>query len=193
MNSLTELQAVYRAMPGRPVVLGEGKADHPRLLLLGEAPGGEEEKLGHPFVGKAGQHLNHFLAVLGIDRAELWITNVVKQRPVKISEKGRVSNRPPNRQEKALFTPLLMDELRLVAPEGIVTLGNTALQALLGKDALIGDDHGRWTKADGLPPIFALYHPAAVIYNRALLSTYEADLAALGRDLAAGTIGQTDI
>ena len=174
---------------GRRLVFGEGDSVSPRICLIGEAPGGQEEAQGRPFVGKAGQNLDRFLAAVGLRREEIWITNTVKVRPTRTSARGTVSNRPPNREELALFTPLLLEELRRLRPEWIVTLGNTALQALLGPDATVGDLHGRETQVtlSGLPRpvrLFPLYHPAAVIYRRELNAVYEADLQALARILA---------
>ncbi len=181
------LRAQAEASPvldGRRLVLGEGELRHPRLCLIGEAPGGQEEREGHPFVGKAGQNLNAFLEVLGLRREEIYITNAVKVRPTRVSPKGTISNRPPDREEKKLFFPLLWEELRRLNPPLTVTLGNTALQALLGPESTIGACHGRELTysltGDAAPRrLFPLYHPAAVIYDRALSALYEADLQAL--------------
>ena len=163
----------------KALVFGEGNADHPAIMLIGEAPGEQETLQRRPFVGKAGKNLDGFLAVVGLRREELYITNVVKIRPTKVSEKGRLSNRPPNREELALFTPYLYEEILLVQPEMIVTLGNVALKALLGKDAVIGDHHGQVIRAQvqGQPfQVFPLYHPASIIYNRSLTEIYQQDL-----------------
>ncbi len=78
---------------------------------------------GRPFVGKAGKNLDGFLNVLQLNREDIYISNVVKIRPTKVSEKGRVSNRTPNREELALFTPYLLEEILLVQPKMLVTLG----------------------------------------------------------------------
>lgn len=137
---------------------------------------------GRPFVGKAGQNLTEFLTVLGLRREAIRITNVVKVRPTKESAKGRLSNRPPNRQELAYFIPLLLEEIAQTQPKLLVTLGNTALQALLGKDARIGDCHGQRMTAtvQGQEyPLYPLYHPASIIYNRALKEVYLEDLEGL--------------
>ena len=168
---------------GRRIVPGEGCRLQPPVCLIGEAPGGQEEAQGRPFVGKAGQNLNEFLDAVGLLREDIWITNVVKVRPSRVSPKGTISNRPPNRMELKLFLPLLHEELALVRPRLAVTLGNTALQALLGPEALIGACHGRLTRCSllGGPelPLFPLYHPASIIYNPALKAVYAADLGLL--------------
>ena len=85
-------------------------------MLVGEAPGEQEALEGRPFVGKAGRNLAGFLEALGLRRSEIYITNVVKVRPTRVSPAGRVVNRPPSREEKALFTPWLMREVAVVRP-----------------------------------------------------------------------------
>ena len=109
-------------MPGREnaLVFGEGPAGA-RLMLIGEAPGEQESLLGRPFVGKAGRNLERFLELAGMRREELYITNTVKLRPTKTGRSGRLSNRPPTREEVAL-----------VRPRVIVCLGSTPTRALLG-------------------------------------------------------------
>lgn len=178
--------------PGEDKVLvfGEGCAHKPRLMLIGEAPGEQEVMQGRPFVGKAGKNLTAFLASVHVSREDIYLTNVVKIRPTKVSEKGRVSNRPPSREEIGLFLPWLTEEILLVSPELIVTLGNVALKSLLGKTT-IGEAHGRFHQAalslsggkERRFPLFALYHPASVIYNRALHDVYAHDLAVLDEAL----------
>ena len=174
----------------KPLVFGEGKADHPPVMLIGEAPGEQESLLGRPFVGKAGKNLDGFLAVLEMRREDIYISNVVKIRPTKVSEKGRMSNRPPNKEELALFTPFLYEEILRVQPGMIVTLGNVALKALCGPKAIIGDMHGRTAevtvrheKQEASFPIFPLYHPASIIYNRSLQDVYDSDLQSLKKVL----------
>ena len=162
------------------IVFGEG-AENPALMMIGEAPGGDEEKQGRPFVGKAGKNLSAFLEVVGLKREEIYISNVVKLRPTKESPKtGKLVNRPPSSDEIAFFLPFLQEEIKVISPKVVVTLGNVPLKAVTGeKKAVIGDYHGKPTPlADGRT-LFALYHPAAVIYNRALQATYDEDLLAL--------------
>ena len=159
------------------IVFGEG-AENPALMMIGEAPGGDEEKQGRPFVGKAGKNLSAFLEVVGLKREEIYISNVVKLRPTKNSPKtGKSVNRPPSAEEITFFLPFLLEEIRMISPKVVVTLGNVPLKAVTGeKKAVIGDYHGKPTPlADGRT-LFALYHPAAVIYNRALQATYDEDL-----------------
>ena len=162
------------------IVFGEG-AENPALMMIGEAPGGDEEKQGRPFVGKAGKNLSAFLEVVGLKREEIYISNVVKLRPTKESPKtGKAVNRPPSAEEIAFFLPYLLEEIKVISPKVVVTLGNVPLKAVTGeKKAVIGEYHGKPTPlADGRT-LFALYHPAAVIYSRALQATYDEDLLAL--------------
>ena len=170
----------------KPIVLGEGNVNHPPVMLIGEAPGEQESLQGRPFVGKAGKNLDEFLQLMGMNREEIFVSNVVKIRPTKVSEKGRVSNRPPNKEELALFTPFLYEEILRVQPGMIVTLGNVALKALCGPKAIIGDMHGRTAevtvhheKQEASFPLFPLYHPASIIYNRSLQDVYDSDLQSL--------------
>ena len=186
MRDIKKLQnEIFAAMQTSPyrersIVFGEGAAQ-PALMMIGEAPGGDEEKQGRPFVGRAGKNLSAFLEVVGLKREEIYISNVVKLRPTKESPKtGKAVNRPPSAEEIAFFLPFLQAEIQIIAPRVLVTLGNVPLKAVTGeKKAVIGDYHGRPVAlADGRI-LFALYHPAAVIYNRALQAVYDADLLAL--------------
>ncbi len=146
-----------------------------QILLIGEAPGKEEVKSGMPFVGKAGKNLDEFLAYIGIERGQIYITNVVKFRPFRVSDKGRESNRPPSQKEIAVCAECLAEEIRMLCPKLVITLGNTALRAVLGKEMTIGQVHGSSIKRENFS-VFPLYHPASIIYNRALKEEYAADL-----------------
>ena len=176
LNNLYLRQMNRDGQEQQAYVLGEGKQDNPLLMLVGEAPGEQEVLLRRPFVGKAGKNLDAFLGVLGIEREKIYITNAVKIRPTKTSAKGRISNRPPTQKEQDAFIPWLMDEVNYVYPRLLVTLGNTPLRSLLGKDISIGDCHGKAIRYKIGLDIFPLYHPAAVIYNRTLMDTYQDDL-----------------
>ena len=169
-------------MPGREnaLVFGEGPL-HPKLMLIGEAPGEQETLMGRPFVGKAGKNLDHFLELAGMRREEIYISNAVKIRPTKTGKTGRISNRPPTKEEIALFRPWLLREIDLVAPQVIATLGNVPLFAVTGDRRLtIGEAHGRVMEAGETGRrLFALYHPASLIYNRSLEPVYEQDVRAL--------------
>lgn len=162
----------------KTLVHGEGRLGA-RVMLIGEAPGEQETLQGRPFVGKAGKNLDEFLELAGIDRAELYVSNTVKFRPTKISDAGRTVNRPPTQEEVHLFLPWLKKEIDMVNPECVVTLGNVPLRALMGRQATIGALHGQWQTWEERR-LYPLYHPASVIYNRALKSVYEEDVVRLG-------------
>lgn len=179
-------------MPGREnaLVFGEGP-ERPKLMLIGEAPGEQETLMGRPFVGKAGKNLDRFLELAGMRREEIYISNAVKIRPTKTGRTGRISNRPPTKEEIALFRPWLLREIDLVAPQVIATLGNVPLFAVTGDRKLtIGEAHGQVMEAGETGRrLFALYHPASLIYNRALEPVYERDVRALAAWLAGDARG----
>jgi DNA polymerase len=165
-------------------VFGEGPLDAP-LMLIGEAPGGEEAKSGHPFVGMAGKTLSSLLLAAGIERERVFITNAVKFRPVRVKPKS-VSNRTPKLKEVLASLPILRQELRVVRPKVVATLGNTPLNAVLRladkEPTTIGAVHGTHINCfvEGVSfVLFPLYHPASIIYNRALTETLAQDLLAL--------------
>ena len=158
------------------LVFGEGRVGAP-VMMIGEAPGEQESLQGRPFVGKAGKNLDAFLEQAGMDRASLYVTNVVKFRPTRRSEAGRVVNRPPTQEELKLFLPWLLKEIELVDPRYIITLGNVPLKALTGRGSVIGDMHGRFIEWQGRR-LFAMYHPASVIYNPGLKAVYSRDIVA---------------
>ena len=177
-----ECEAFFRPLwPGEDKILvfGEGNSDSPDIMLIGEAPGEQETLKRRPFVGKAGKNLDEFLTLMGIAREAIYVSNVVKIRPTSVGKTGRVRNRAPSKEEIALFLPFLLKEIALVAPQALVTLGNVPLKALMGPKATVGELHGRWHKATNGLPLFALYHPAAIIYRRELREVYEHDVLAL--------------
>ena len=165
-------------------VPGEG-APGSQIMMIGEAPGERETILGRPFVGKAGKNLDEFLTMAELDRHEIYVTNVVKYRPVRLSPAGRLVNRPPTTDEIRAFLPWLHREIDLVHPKFIITLGNVPLRALMGEKASIGNMHGQFVKWEGYP-LFPMYHPASVIYNPLLKKTYHEDLLRLSGHLKDG-------
>lgn len=179
-----ELEAFVREVyegERKVLVFGEGPL-RARVMLVGEAPGEREALEGRPFVGRAGKNLDGFLEGAGIRRSELYVTNAVKFRPVRVSAAGRTVNRTPTQEEVRIFAPWLRREIELVRPECVVTLGNVALRAVTGERLTIGEAHGRFLEADGFP-LLPMYHPASVLYNPSLRSVYAADLGVLARRL----------
>ncbi len=153
---------------------------HARLMLVGEAPGFDEERLGEPFVGRAGQLLNKILTAMGLSRDEVYISNVCKFRPDMGPEQG-TANRPPTAEEVAACLPLILAEIRAIRPACIVCLGGSSAKALLSSDASVSSMRGRWLECQGIP-VRVTYHPSYLLRNEALSarrSVWEDMLAAM--------------
>ena len=163
-KSLPELESMVAAFEGcalkrtaKQLCFADGnpQAD---IMLIGEAPGGEEDRAGTPFVGRAGQLLDRMLASIGLDRSHVYIANVVPWRPP--------GNRTPTPQEIAICLPFTLRQIELCAPRFLVTLGAPASQTLLGVKEGIKRVRGRWVDYAGLPhPVRALpmLHPAYLL------------------------------
>jgi uracil-DNA glycosylase len=165
---------------GQEIVLGEGNINA-KLLLIGEAPGKDEVKLLKPFVGVAGKNLSEFLDVLKIGREEIYITNAIKYRLSETNAKtGRIVNRPALKEEIEQSRATLLEEIKIIAPSYIVTLGNVPLKAVTSNNNLnIGNVHGKQLNVNLLGieyTVFPLYHPASIIYNRNLKEVYLEDI-----------------
>ena len=173
----TLYQKIRDAFPGQELVLGEG---NPRsdIMLIGEAPGKTEVELKRPFVGVAGKNLDMFLQTIHLNREDIYITNSVKFRPTRTSEWGTIANRPPTPEEILAQRDFLMEEVEIVNPKVIVTLGNVPLKSVMNNMNLtIGAYHGRAIHSSKSGrTLFALYHPASIIYKKELAAVYEQDL-----------------
>jgi uracil-DNA glycosylase family 4 len=142
------------------LVFGDGNPEA-ELVFIGEAPGKNEDIQGIPFVGAAGKFLNEMLAMVGLDRHDIYITNIVKYRPP--------NNRDPLPQEKQIFMKYLESQLEVIQPVLTVTLGRHSLNCFL-PDLSISACHGQPKRYKGrvyLP----LFHPAAALYNGAMRQT----------------------
>ena len=140
----------------KQTVLGVG-GEHADWLLVGEAPGAEEDRLGEPFVGQAGRLLDNMLAAIDLKRGEnVYITNVIKCRPP--------GNRNPEPYEVAKCTPHLLKQIELIQPKLIVAMGRVAAQTLLNSDATIASLRGRLHQYAGVP-LIVTYHPAYLLRN----------------------------
>ncbi|MDX6679094.1 MAG: uracil-DNA glycosylase [Solirubrobacteraceae bacterium] len=145
-------------------VFGAG-AEKARLMLVGEQPGDREDRAGRPFVGPAGRELDHGLEHAGIDRREVYITNVVKH--FKFEQRGRRRiHQTPKRFEIDACSPWLREELAVVAPEVLVILGATAGKALLGAKFRLRDVRGTAIDCDLAPLVTATTHPSAILRAR---------------------------
>jgi len=150
------------------MVPGEGSATA-SVVLVGEAPGANEDREGRPFVGRAGRLLDQLLAEAGLKREDVFITNVLKARPPR--------NRDPRAAEVAHHLHWLAAQLQVIRPRLLVPLGRHAL-ARFAPDLKIGDVHGHVLQRDGRT-LFPMYHPAAALHNQRLLETLVADARAL--------------
>lgn len=151
-----------------------------RLMLVGEAPGYDEERLGEPFVGRAGQKLNQILAAMGLKREDIYISNVCKFRP-SMGENQGTANRPPTEQEIAACLPLILAEIRAIHPACIVCLGGSSAKGLLGAAQSVSSLRGRWLECQGVP-VRVTYHPSYLLRNespRAKRAVWEDMLAAM--------------
>ncbi len=155
-------------------VSGEGNPNA-RIVFVGEAPGREEDIQGRPFVGRAGRYLTEVLSRFGLDRRDVYITNVLKCRPP--------NNRDPTPEEIKACKPYLMKQLEIIKPDVIVCLGRFSSSTILSEFGIdfkgISRDRGKvfevekWGKRIHLIPT---YHPAAVLRNRSLSDYFERDV-----------------
>ena len=150
------------------LVPGEGSATA-EVMLVGEAPGAREDATGRPFVGGAGRLLDQLLADAGLERGDVFITNVVKARPP--------GNRDPKADEVAHHLPWLEAQLEAIRPKLLVPLGRHALKRF-APDTTITEAHGRVVEHDGRM-LFPMYHPAAALRNPKLRETLHEDARAL--------------
>ena len=146
------------------LVMGDGNPDAD-IVLIGEAPGKKEDEQGVPFVGAAGKFLNEMLASAGMNREDVYITNIVKYRPP--------NNRDPSPEEKKAFWPYLLKQLQIIEPKIVVTLGRHSMEYFL-PGQYISKIHGqpkRIQLGDHEIVIVPLYHPAAALYNGSMRQT----------------------
>lgn len=148
------------------LVFGEGNPNAD-VVFIGEAPGKKEDVEGRPFIGASGKFLDELLASIGLNRQDVYITNIVKYRPP--------NNRDPSSQEKAVFLPYLSKQLSIIEPRLIVTLGRHSMNVLL-PGLIIGQEHGIARMHDG-QMYLPLFHPAAAMYNGKLRQTVYSDFA----------------
>jgi uracil-DNA glycosylase len=154
------------------LVPGDGNPDA-EVVFVGEAPGASEDKQGRPFVGSAGKLLDGLLEHAGLERADVFITNVVKARPPK--------NRDPKADEVAHHLPWLTAQLDVIEPKVIVPLGRHAMGRFV-EGVTITDAHGRPVEQDGRL-VVPWYHPAAALYNQSLRATLAEDAQKLAETL----------
>ena len=187
----SDLEALRSAMAGfdgcalkrtaTQLVFADG-APGSRVMFVGEAPGGDEDRIGRPFVGRAGQLLDRMLAAIGLDRGHVYIANVVPWRPP--------GNRTPTLQETQACLPFIRRQIDLANPEILVCLGASAVQTLLGVTSGITRVRGSWfdyVRESG-PPIraLAMFHPAYLLRQPAQKRLAWTDMRALAKALEQG-------
>lgn len=161
--TLTELEQQARSAPkpsalsdtAANLVFGEGNPDAD-LVIIGEAPGEDEDRQGRPFVGRAGQLLDRILESARIEREDIYITNILKYRPP--------NNRNPKPEEIVASEPLLLEQLKLIRPQVIGTLGNFPTQYFAGTKDGITKTRGKWFDWHGVR-VFPMFHPAYLLRN----------------------------
>lgn len=158
-------------------MIGSGSATAD-VVCIGEAPGKKEDEQGVPFIGAAGKFLDELFSSIGLSRADVYITNIVKYRPP--------NNRDPKPEEKEACLPWLHSELSCIAPKLIVFLGRHAMHTFF-PELKISAAHGKLIHANlpGIPTHYflPLYHPASALYNRSLRATLLADFAQIPKSL----------
>ena len=188
LENLTESPLYsYRTENKYLPVPGEG-SPYASIMLIGEAPGEWEAKSGRPFVGASGRLLDSLLQSIGLRRADVYITNVVKDRPP--------DNRQPTAPEIRLYTPFLQQQIAIIQPRVIATLGRFAMEFLFDflqmpqKGQKISQMHGQSLEAQaayGKVTVVPLYHPAVALYTAAQRETLTADVQVL-RKLAEAAV-----
>jgi uracil-DNA glycosylase family protein len=146
---------------GTQTVFGEGPASA-ELMLVGEQPGDAEDREGRPFVGPSGRLLDEALVAVGIERRDVYVTNVVKHFKWELRGKRRIHEKPAGPEIRACL-PWLEAEIELVRPRGIVCLGATAAQALLGKDFRVTKSRGELVRSPLAELVLATVHPSSIL------------------------------
>ncbi|KKR71784.1 hypothetical protein A3A55_03910 [Candidatus Roizmanbacteria bacterium RIFCSPLOWO2_01_FULL_40_14] len=169
----------YRKANNYYPVIGEGNHDT-QIMFIGEAPGKNEAEQGRPFVGAAGKILAELLQYIGLTREDVYITNIVKDRPPE--------NRDPTKEEIDLYAPFLDQQITIIQPAVIATLGRFSMSYLLNrynaseKDQSISKLHGSVisiTDDFGRVSLVPLYHPAVALYNANQMNTLKKDFEVL--------------
>ncbi|HTV47389.1 MAG TPA: uracil-DNA glycosylase [Phycisphaerae bacterium] len=144
------------------VVFGEGDPAA-KLMFIGEGPGAQEDQLGRPFVGRAGQLLDKMILAMGLQRQQVYIANVVKLRAAEPDpQTGRLKDRPPTTEEAALGLPWLVKQIEIIRPHVIVTLGASAARHLLGETSNMTSLRGNWRTFRGIQ-VMPTYHPSFLL------------------------------
>ncbi len=154
--------ARYFSSGATRVVFGEGDVNA-GMMFIGEGPGADEDRLGRPFVGRSGQLLDKMIVAIGLVRERVYIANVVKLRCADWDAAGeRFKDRPPTLSEAALGISWLHQQIEIIRPKVIVTLGASAIRHLLGETGNLSAIRGKWRDYRGIP-VMPTYHPAFLL------------------------------
>jgi uracil-DNA glycosylase family protein len=191
LSSLREASSGCRACPlsesGTQTVFGEGRATSD-VMLVGEQPGDKEDLEGRPFVGPAGRLLDRALDQAGIDRRNVYVTNVVKHFKWEARGKRRI-HKKPNMSEITACRPWLEAEIRVVKPKVVVALGATAAQALLGRNFKVSRQRGEIVESELAPLATATVHPSSILRapdddaRKKAMDEFVADLERIAKEL----------
>jgi len=146
---------------GTQTVFGEGSANA-RVMMVGEQPGDKEDLQGRPFVGPAGAVLDKALTAAGIDRTDVYVTNIVKHFKWEPRGKRRL-HKKPNALEISACRPWLDAEIKVVKPEVVVLLGATAAQGVMGRQFRVTQQRGQWVQSTIAPLVMATVHPSSIL------------------------------
>ena len=146
---------------GTQTVFGEGAANA-RVMMVGEQPGDKEDLQGRPFVGPAGIVLDKALLAAGIDRKDVYVTNIVKHFKWEPRGKRRL-HKKPNALEISACRPWLEAEIKVVKPQVVVLLGATAAQGILGSQFRVSKQRGQWVQSNVAPLVMATVHPSSIL------------------------------
>ncbi|MDR1192395.1 MAG: uracil-DNA glycosylase [Verrucomicrobiales bacterium] len=161
INANREYRAMFKY--AKNMVFGVGTPDA-QIMFIGEAPGADEDAQGEPFVGRAGQLLTKMIQAMGLQRANVYIGNILKYRPD--MPPGSYGNRKPTLEEITISRPYICRQVRVIQPKVLVALGNTAVEGLFKTGhAAITQRRGRWTEFLGIP-LMPTYHPAYLLRNQ---------------------------
>ena len=153
-------------------VVGEGSLEA-KIIFIGEAPGKNEDESGRPFIGRAGKLLTTLINEIGMDRGDVWIDNIIKHRPPK--------NRDPQKDEIEACRDFLSQQISIIKPEIIVTLGRFSFNYFV-PDGKIGSERGKLIDM-GSFKVFPVYHPAAALRNKNFLNTLRSDFITLSETM----------
>ena len=162
----------------RHVVFGVGD-EHAEVMFIGEGPGEQEDLQGEPFVGPAGHLLDDMLEIIGLDRTQVYITNIVKCRPP--------HNRDPLNTEQDACIAYLRNQVALIQPKIIVCLGRIAAMRLIKSDFKITREHGQWVEKNGVR-MTAIYHPSALLRDESKRPETFEDLKSIQQEIHARCI-----